>query len=98
MFASAWPSPARSTDPFARPLRTVGEVIDMRFDAIFATSAPVRTDDLDWEAAGRAGLTDGELFALSYFADVEGQTVFYLRDLLTSGLADDPDVLRFLTV
>jgi hypothetical protein len=70
----------------------------MRMDRIFATSGRVQTDDLDWSAAGRAGLTDGEAFALSYFADIEGQTTFYLRDLLSSTLARDPDVLGFLTI
>jgi hypothetical protein len=70
----------------------------MRMDQIFATSGRVQTDDLDWEAAGRAGLTDGEAFALAYFADVEGQTIYYLKDLLSSRLARDPDVLGFLSV
>ena len=70
----------------------------MRIDQIFATSGQVRTEDLDWEAAGEAGLAEMEAFALSYFADIEGQTVYYLRDLLASGLADDPDVLGFLTI
>ncbi len=70
----------------------------MRMDQIYATSGRVQTDDLDWEAAGRVGLTDGEAFALAYFADIEGQTVYYLRDLLSSRLARDPDVLGFLSV
>lgn len=70
----------------------------MRMEQIFATSARVPTDDLDWEAAGRAGLTDREAFVLAYFADVEGQTIYYLRDLLASPLAGDPDVLGFLSV
>jgi hypothetical protein len=70
----------------------------MLMERIFATSGRVHTDDLDWRAAGRAGLADGEVLALTYFADIEGQTVYYLRDLLGSRLARDPDVLGFLTI
>jgi rubrerythrin len=70
----------------------------MRMDQIYRTSGRVETDDLDWREAAAVGLTTGEVFALTYFADVEGQTVHYLRDLLRSRLARDPDVLGFLSI
>jgi rubrerythrin len=70
----------------------------MRMEQIFRTSGRVETDDLDWGEAAAVGLTAGEVFALQYFADVEGQTVHYLRDLLRSRLARDPDVLGFLSI
>jgi hypothetical protein len=67
-------------------------------DQIFRTSERIETDDLDWRAAEAAGLTPDEVFVLTYFADIEGQTVHYLRDLLRSRLGRDPDVLAFLSI
>jgi hypothetical protein len=70
----------------------------MRMEQIFRTSGRIETDDLDWRGAAVVGLTPNEVFALTYFADIEGQTVHYLRDLLRSRLSRDPDVLAFLSV
>lgn len=70
----------------------------MHVDRIISTSDRVQIDDLDWEAAKQAGLSPSERFVLGYFADVESQTVMYLRDLLSSQLAAEPGVLGFLSV
>lgn len=61
-------------------------------------SRKIKTDDLDWALAARVGLTDDEVITLTYFADIEGQTVFYLRELLNTKPARDPETLAFLTV
>jgi len=58
----------------------------------------IETWDLDWELAGRIGLTAPEASVLTYFADVEGQTVYYLRELLLTNVAKDPEVVAFLTI
>ena len=42
-------------------------------------SAKIETDDLDWEAARSAGLSEDERFVLTYFSDIESQTIRYLR-------------------
>jgi rubrerythrin len=65
---------------------------------ILATSARLKVDDLDWRLAREAGLTEGERTVLTYFADIESQTVMYLRDLLRGPLAEDPDAIGFLSV
>ena len=69
----------------------------MQIEKFIRHSDRVRTDDLDWEAAARAGLTGDEPFLLRYFADIEGQTVFYFRELLNTQAARRPDVIAFMT-
>jgi hypothetical protein len=61
-------------------------------------SRRIATDDLDWDLAARVGLSPGEVATLTYFADIEGQTVYYLREVLNTRPARDPDSLAFLTL
>jgi hypothetical protein len=61
-------------------------------------SRRIATDDLDWDRAARVGLTAEEVVTLTYFADIEGQTVYYLREVLNTRPARDPDSLAFLTL
>jgi hypothetical protein len=44
-------------------------------DKLVTTSERVKTDDLDRELAARAGISDDEAFVLTYFADIEAQTI-----------------------
>jgi hypothetical protein len=62
-----------------------------------AVSGRIETNDLDWGLARHAGLTDDERFALTYFADIESQTIRYLRTLLQMKIALEPDISAFLT-
>ena len=61
-------------------------------------SQKIEFEDLDWDLAADIGLTRSEISTLTYFADIEGQTVFYLRELLNTKPARDPDTLAFLTL
>lgn len=61
-------------------------------------SRKLQTADLDWDLAARVGLTEAEVVTLTYFSDIEGQTVFYLREVLNTRPARDPDSLAFLTL
>lgn len=61
-------------------------------------SHKLSTDDLDWEAAGRHGLTPREKDALQYFAAIESYTVYYMMEIVKSGAAKDRDLLSFLAV
>jgi hypothetical protein len=61
-------------------------------------SQKIQYEDLDWELARQVGLTDSEKEILTYFADVEGQTVFYMRELLNTNASKDPDAVTFLTL
>lgn len=70
----------------------------MHADRISETSCALSLDGIDWDEAARAGLTDDETFVLRYFTDIESQTIYYLRDLLSTRLADDPEVQEFVTV
>ncbi len=70
----------------------------MELDRILAHSQQIAVDDLDWELAARAGLTDSERHVLQYFADIEGQTIMYLRDLLNTPAALEPEVIGFLSM
>jgi rubrerythrin len=60
-------------------------------------SAKIDTSDIDWNQAREAGLTDDEKFVITYFSDVESQTIRYLRTLLQMKIAFKPSVAAFLT-
>jgi rubrerythrin len=62
-----------------------------------AVSAKIETADLDWGQARAAGLTDDERFVLTYFSDIESQTIRYLRTLLQMRTAFQPAISAFLT-
>ena len=67
------------------------------FDRYISVSAKIETADLDWEQAKQVGLSDDEKFVLTYFSDIESQTIRYLRMLLQMKIAFKPDVSAFLT-
>jgi rubrerythrin len=69
----------------------------MELDKFIRHSRRVETDDLDWDEARRAGLGADEPFILSYFTDIEAQTVFYFRELLNTAAARRPEMLAFMT-
>lgn len=63
-----------------------------------AVSQRIQFDDLDWEAARAAGLTETEVSSLHYFADIESQTVHYFLEVAKLKVARDPELLTFLTM
>jgi rubrerythrin len=63
-----------------------------------ATSGPGAVDDLDWSRAAREGLAADERDALAFFADVEGQTAYYMLEVAKLEVARDPELLTFLTM
>jgi len=62
-----------------------------------SVSAKIDTSDIDWNQAREAGLTEDEKFILTYFSDVESQTIRYLKVLLGMKIAFTPSVSAFLT-
>jgi rubrerythrin len=70
----------------------------MALEKYVDVSGRVRVDDLDWEACRAAGLTERERFVLEFFADIESQTVIYMRDLLLTRTAMEPEVGGFLSM
>jgi rubrerythrin len=73
-------------------------VADFDIQRFVKLSGPGAIDDLDWQEAGRAGVTDTEARILRYMADTETHTILYLRDLLAGHSAHDPEVTAFLSV
>jgi rubrerythrin len=63
-----------------------------------AVSQKIDFDDQDWEAARTAGLTKQEVESLTYFADIESQTVYYFLEVSKQKVARDPELLAFLTM
>jgi hypothetical protein len=62
-----------------------------------SVSEKIKTDDIDWSSARSAGIDDDERFVLTYFSDIESQTIRYLRTLLQMKIAFRPSVMAFLT-
>ena len=62
-----------------------------------SVSAKIDTSDIAWDEAREIGLTDDEKFLLTYFSDVESQTIRYLKVLLGMKIAFTPSVAAFLT-
>lgn len=67
-------------------------------DRYLSVSGKLDTSGIDWAQAKREGLSADEVFTLTYFSDIEGQTVMYLRDLLSTEAALESDVIAFLTM
>ncbi|MBI2082128.1 MAG: hypothetical protein HYT76_01030 [Deltaproteobacteria bacterium] len=61
-------------------------------------SAKIETSDLDWSEAKKQSLTEEERFVLTYFSDIEAQTIFYLKALLNTRITDDPESIAFLSL
>jgi len=70
----------------------------VELERILKHSQQIVVDDLDWEQAARTGLTASERRVLTYFADIEAQTIVYLRDLLRTEAALEPEVIGFLSI
>ncbi len=74
-----------------------GQVMKSDIERYISVSAKVDTSDIDWNQAREAGLTDDEKFVLTYFSDVESQTIRYMKMLLQMKIAFTPSVSAFLT-
>jgi rubrerythrin len=55
-------------------------------------------EGIDFEAVPNHPLSREEIRCLTYMMDIETHTVIYLRDLLTTPAASDPDVTAFLSL
>jgi rubrerythrin len=80
------------------PPGLVARIFDMKIGKYLDASEKLDLSGLDWELARRVGLTTEERFVLTYFADVESQTILYMRDLLHTRTALEPDVIAFLSM
>lgn len=69
----------------------------METKRVLEISSKLDVSDIDWAAAKASGLTEEEEFILTYFSDIEAQTIMYMRDLLHTTAIDDPGVIGFLS-
>lgn len=54
------------------------------------------TDDLDWETVRDYPVSEAEIRVLKYFMDIETYTIIYLKELLSTPAAHDPEITAFL--
>ncbi|MPZ87721.1 MAG: ferritin-like domain-containing protein [Nitriliruptorales bacterium] len=66
-------------------------------DRYLRTSRKLDLTGLDWDDVSRHPVQPWEARCLAYMMDIESHTVVYLRDLLATRAADEPDVTAFLS-
>jgi hypothetical protein len=72
-------------------------VIDFDLDRYLRASKKVDLSDIDWDEIPSHRLSDGDVMCMHYMMDIESHTVIYLRDLLGTRAANDPQVTAFLS-
>jgi rubrerythrin len=60
-------------------------------------SRRLEVEDLDWDAVSDHPITPEEVRALTYDMDIESNTIIYVRELLSTPAADDPEITSFLS-
>ncbi len=71
--------------------------IDFDLDRFIRTSDRVDLSEVEWARVAEPPLTAAEVRCLRYRMDIETNTVIFLRDILATQTAFDPDVTAFLT-
>jgi hypothetical protein len=71
-------------------------VIDFDLDRYLRASKKLDLSELEWDEISRHELSDGDVMCMQYMMDIETHTVIYLRDLLATRTANDPQVTAFL--
>ena len=71
--------------------------IDFDLDRYLRNSKKVDLSEIDWDDVPNHPLSDGDLMCLHYMMDIEAHTVIYLRDLLATRAAADPQITAFLS-
>src|SRR5256886_11003419 len=72
-------------------------VIDFDIDRYMRNSKKVDLSHLDWDEIPSHHLSDGDVMCMHYMMDIESHTVIYLRDLLATRAAKDPQITAFLS-
>jgi hypothetical protein len=71
--------------------------VDFDLDRYLRNSKKVDLSGIDWAQIPDHPLTDGDVMCLHYMMDIEAHTVIYLRDLLATRAAADPQITAFLS-
>jgi hypothetical protein len=72
-------------------------LVDFDLDRYLRNSKKVDLSGIDWDGIPNHPLTDGDVMCLHYMMDIETHTVIYLRDLLATRVAADPQITAFLS-
>jgi hypothetical protein len=72
-------------------------VIDFDLDRYLRASKKLDLSQLDWDDIPNHPLSDGDVMSMHYMMDIETHTVIYLRDLLATRAARDPQITAFLS-
>src|SRR5215203_3963686 len=70
-------------------------IIEFDLDRYLRNSKKVDLSGIDWRAVPDHVLSDGDVMCLHYMMDIEAHTVIYLRDLLATRVAADPQITAF---
>ena len=71
--------------------------VDFDLDRYLRNSKKVDLSEIEWDGIHNHPLTDGDVMCLHYMMDIETHTVIYLRDLLATRAAEDPQITAFLS-
>lgn len=71
--------------------------IEFDLDKYLRASKKVDLSDLAWDEIGRHPVSVEEARCLAYMMDIESHTVIFLRDLLATKAAFEPDITAFLS-
>ena len=71
--------------------------VEFDLDRYLRNSKKVDLSGIDWVRIPDHPLGDGDLMCLQYMMDIEAHTVIYLRDLLATRVAADPQITAFLS-
>src|SRR5919198_604668 len=72
-------------------------LVDFDLDRYLRNSRKVDLSGIDWDRVADYPLSDGDVMSLHYMMDIETHTVIYLRDLLATRVAADPQITAFLS-
>lgn len=71
-------------------------LIDFDLDRYLRASKRLDLSHIDWDDIPNHRLDDGAVMCMHYMMDIETHTVIYLRDLLATRAANDPQITAFL--
>ena len=72
-------------------------LVEFDLDRYLRNSKKVDLSGIRWEEVPDHRLSDGDVMCLHYMMDIEAHTVIYLRDLLATRVAADPQITAFLS-
>jgi hypothetical protein len=72
-------------------------IIEFDLDRYLRASKRLDLSHIDWDDIPNHRLEDGDVMCMHYMMDIETHTVIYLRDLLATRAANDPQITAFLS-